>query len=195
MVSQKGVAKGGTVRRGYARVSTEGQATQPQEEVLSASGVEVLYVEHASGGRWDRPEMQRLLGDLEEGDVLVVWKIDRAARSLHDLLRLLAILEERGCGFQSLTEDFDTTAPAGRMVLQVMGAFAEFERGILVERTRRGMESARSRKVHLGRPRGLTELQADHCRAMVSEGVWTAADAAEVFGVHRSTIYRVLKRG
>ena len=129
---------------GYARVSKSlGQDPAMQVQALRAAGAERVFVEHASGGRWDRPELHRLLDTLRAGDVLVVWKLDRLSRSLKDLLTLLDRLQALEVGFRSLTEQIDTTTPAGRMMLQMLGAFAEFEREMTRERTREGLAAAR----------------------------------------------------
>src|SRR5450432_2791916 len=127
----------------YARVSTDEQDTAAQVAALKAAGCERIYREKASGGRWDRPELHRLLDQLRKGDVLVVWKLDRLSRSLRDVLTIMERLGESGAGFRSLTEAIDTTTPAGRMMMQMVGAFAEFERAMLKERTKAGLDAAR----------------------------------------------------
>src|ERR1700683_2981314 len=128
---------------GYARVSTNDQETATQVAALKAAGCERIYREKASGGRWDRPELHRLLDQLREDDVVVVWKLDRLSRSLRDVLTLMERIQERKAGFRSLTEAIDTTTPAGRMMMQMVGAFAEFERAMLKERTQAGLVAAR----------------------------------------------------
>ena len=117
---------------GYARVSTDDQDTAVQVAALKKAGCERIYREKASGGRWDRPELHRLLDQLRKGDVLVVWKLDRLSRSLRDVLTIMERLGESGSGFRSLTEAIDTTTPAGRMMMQMVGAFADYaECGIM----------------------------------------------------------------
>ncbi len=111
---------------GYARVSTDDQDTAPQAAALKTAGCERIFREKASGGRWDRPELHRLLDQLRKGDVLVVWKLDRLSRSLRDVLTIMERLGEAGAGFRSLTEAIDTTTPAGRMTMQMVGAFADY---------------------------------------------------------------------
>src|SRR5437764_6900551 len=111
---------------GYARVSND-QETATQVAALKAAGCERIYREKASGGRWDRPELHRLLDQLRERYVLVVWKLDRLSRSLRDVLTIMERLIVAQAGFRSLTEAIDTTTPAGRMMMQMVGAFAEFE--------------------------------------------------------------------
>src|SRR5271165_2880414 len=129
---------------GYGRVSREGQDLAQQRAALRAAGCSRLFEEKASGGRWDRPELHRLLDHLREGDVVVVWKLDRLSRSLKDLLHIMEKIGEAGAGFRSLTEHIDTTTPAGRMMMQMVGAFAEFERAMIRERTSLGLAAARA---------------------------------------------------
>jgi DNA invertase Pin-like site-specific DNA recombinase len=128
---------------GYARVSTNEQDTTAQASALKTAGCERIFREKAAGGRWNRPELQRLLDHLRKGDVLVIWKLDGLSRSLRDVLTIMERIQEAKAGFSSLTEAIDTTTPAGRMMMQMIGSFAEFERAMLRERTRAGLESAR----------------------------------------------------
>ncbi len=116
---------------GYARVSTDEQDASAQRRALQAARCEKIFEEKASSGRWERAELHRLLDQLREGDILVVWKLDRLSRSLKDLLHLMEKVEAAGAGFRSLTEAVDTTTPAGRMMMQMVGAFAEFERAMM----------------------------------------------------------------
>src|SRR6266567_1388975 len=133
---------------GYARVSTDEQDVA----ALKAAGCERIYDEKASGGRWNRPKLHQLLDQLRKGDVLVVWKLDRLSRSLRDVLTIMERVAEVKAGFRSLTEAIDTTTPAGRMMMQMVGAFAEFERAMLRERTKAGLDSARREGRIGGRP-------------------------------------------
>src|SRR6266699_3682717 len=137
---------------GYARVSTNDQETATQVAALKAAGCERIYREKASGGRWDRPELHRLLDQLRKRDVLVVWKLDRLSRSLRDVLTIMERLGEGKAGFRNLTEAIDTTTPAGEMMMQMVGPFAEFERAMLRERTKAGLDSARREGRIGGRP-------------------------------------------
>src|SRR5467141_4702374 len=123
---------------GYARVSTNDQETVTQVAALKAAGCERIYREKASGGRWDRPELHRLLDQLRKGDVLVVWKLDRLSRSLRDVLTIMERIREAKSGFRSLTEAIDTTTPAGRMMMQMVGSFAEFDPAMLRQCTNIG---------------------------------------------------------
>ena len=177
---------------GYARVSTNDQETATQVAALKAAGCERIYREKASGGRWDRPELHRLLDQLRKGDVLVVWKLDRLSRSLRDVLTIMERLGEASAGFRSLTEAIDTTTPAGRMMMQMVGAFAEFERAMLRERTKAGLDAAREEGRIGGRRPKLTEQQQSEIRKMVTRGDKSAADAARLFKVHPATVSRLL---
>lgn len=179
---------------GYARVSTDEQDTAVQVAALKKAGCERIYREKASGGRWDRPELHRLLDQLRKGDVLVVWKLDRLSRSLRDVLTIMERLGESGSGFRSLTEAIDTTTPAGRMMMQMVGAFAEFERAMLKERTKAGLDAAREEGRIGGRRPKLTPQQQVQIRKMVSNGDKTAADAARLFKIHPATVSRLLAR-
>lgn len=179
---------------GYARVSTGDQDTAAQIKALQAAGVEKVYTEHASGGRWNRPELHKALDQLRAGDVLVVWKLDRLSRSLKDLLTLLEQIEQRGAGFRSLTENIDTTTPAGRMMMQMVGSFAEFERAMIRERTRAGLEQARQQGRVGGRRPKLTAQQQQEIRDAVQSGRRTAADCARLFGVSPATVSRIVAR-
>jgi len=179
---------------GYARVSTNDQETATQVAALKAAGCERIYREKSSGGRWDRPELHRLLDQLREDDVLVVWKLDRLSRSLRDVLTIMERLTEAKAGFRSLTVAIDTTTPAGRMMMQMVGAFAEFERAMLRERTKAGLDSARREGRIGGRRPKLSPQQQAEIRRMVSRGGKTAADAARLFRIHPATVCRLLAR-
>ena len=179
---------------GYARVSTNDQETAAQVTALKAAGCERIYREKASGGRWDRPELHRVLDQLRKGDVLVVWKLDRLSRSLRDVVTIMERLAEAKAGFRSLTEAIDTTTPAGRMMMQMVGAFAEFERAMLRERTKVGLDAARQEGRIGGRRPKLSSQQQAEIRRMVSRGDKTAADAARLFKIHPATVCRLLAR-
>ena len=179
---------------GYARVSTQDQETSAQIAALKSAGCERIFQEKASGGRWDRPELHRLLEHLRKGDVLVVWKLDRLSRSLKDVLSLMERINQAGAGFRSLTEAIDTTTPAGRMMMQIVATFAEFERAMLRERTRKGLEQARSQGRIGGRRPKLKPHQQDEIISLVQSGQKTAADAARLFNVHPATVSRLLQK-
>lgn len=179
---------------GYARVSTQEQDTQSQISALKSAGCELIFQEKASGGRWDRPELQRLLQQLRKDDQVIVWKLDRLSRSLKDLLLTLEKIENTGADFRSITENIDTSTPAGRMLMQIVGSFAEFERAMLRERTRNGLEAARQDGRVGGRRPKLTSQQQKEIVSLVTSGQKTGADAARLFRVHPSTVVRLLAR-
>jgi DNA invertase Pin-like site-specific DNA recombinase len=179
---------------GYARISTSEQDTKAQVAALRSSGCELVFREKASGGRWERPELHKLLGQLRKGDVLVVWKLDRLSRSLRDVLTIMERLQEKKAGFRSLTEAVDTTTPAGRMLMQMVGSFAEFERAMLKQRTKAGLDAAREEGRIGGRRPKLKPQQQQEMVRLVKRGKKTAADAARLFGVHPATVSRLLQR-
>jgi len=179
---------------GYAHVSTLDQDAAAQIAALKSSGCELIFQEKASGGRWDRPELHRLLGQLRKGDVLVVWKLDRLSRSLKDVLTLMEKIAQTGADFRSLTEAIDTTSPGGRMMMQIIGTFAEFERAMLSERTLSGLDAARKQGRVGGRRPKLKMHQQQEIVHLVNSGQKTAADAARLFNVHPATVSRILKR-
>lgn len=180
---------------GYARVSTQDQDAAVQIAALKNDGCERIFQEKVSGGRWDRPELHRLLEQLRKDDVLVVWKLDRLSRSLKDVLTLMEKIDQAGAGFRSLTEAIDTTSPAGRMMMHIVGTFAEFERAMLHERTRNGLDAARKQGRVGGRRPKLKAHQQEEVVQLVTSGQKTAADAARLFNIHPSTVSRLLQRG
>lgn len=174
---------------GYARVSTGEQSLDAQRDALEAAGAERVYAETASGAARDRAELARLLDQLRAGDVVVVAKYDRLARSLRDLLDIVEVIGARGAGFRSLAEEIDTTTPAGRLVFHVFASIAEFERARIAERTREGLAAARKRGRIGGRPRALSPAQADEVRAMKEAGR-PLSEIARLFRVSLSTVRR-----
>ena len=179
---------------GYARVSTNEQDAKAQIHALTAIGCAKIYEETASGERWDRPELHHLIDNLRAGETVVVWKLDRLSRSLKDLLTIMEKIEAKGCGFRSITEAIDTTTAAGRMMMQMVGSFAEFERSMLRERTNAGLEKARKEGRVGGRRPKLSVMQQQEIIRMVKSGHQTAADAARMFNVHPATITRLLQK-
>jgi DNA invertase Pin-like site-specific DNA recombinase len=178
---------------GYARVSSTEQDTTAQVSALKAAGCELIFREKASGGRWDRPELHKLLGQIRKGDILVVWKLDRLSRSLRDLLTIMEKIQDGKAGFRSLTESVDTTTPAGRMMMQMVGSFAEFERAMLKDRTLAGLDAARKEGRIGGRPLKLKLQQRQEIVKLVTRGKKTAAEAARLFSVHPATVSRLLR--
>jgi DNA invertase Pin-like site-specific DNA recombinase len=177
---------------GYARVSTDDQHTENQIAMLKKAGCKRIFEETASGGRWERPELQDCLKHLREGDVLVVWKLDRLSRSLSDLLRILEKVDKAGASFKSLTETLDTSGPCGRLMMNMLGSFNQFEREIIKERTKLGLQRARSNgRIGGGRYKLSATQQAEAIR-MIRSGEKTQSEIAELFNIDRSTISRMM---
>jgi DNA invertase Pin-like site-specific DNA recombinase len=177
---------------GYARVSTLDQNPALQIDALKGAGCEKLFVEKASGASRDRPELKAAIDYVREGDTLVVWKLDRLARSLKQLIETVAMLEARGIGLRSLTEAIDTTTAGGRLIFHIFGALAEFERTVIRERTKAGLSAARARGRVGGRPAKLSVDDVKAAKALLADPTITVADIAKRLGVSPATLYRHL---
>ena len=178
---------------GYARVSkSDDQNPATQVRALEAAGCRKIFRETASGGRWDRPELHRLLDQLRAGDTVVVWKLDRLSRSLKDVLHIMERIANAGAGFRSLTEAIDTTTPAGRMMMQMVGSFAEFERAMIRERTSAGLAAARTEGRIGGRRPKLDAARRREIAESVISGRRTGAEMARLFGVSQPTVSRIV---
>jgi DNA invertase Pin-like site-specific DNA recombinase len=177
---------------GYARVSTSGQDLALQVDALQSAGCERIYRDVGSGSIRRRPELDKCLDYLRQGDTLVVWRLDRLGRSLRHLLELVAGLQERHIAFRSLKENIDTSTATGRLFFHLVGALAEFERELIRERSAAGREAARARGRHGGRPRLLTPDKLAAAIAMRAQGQLTMAQIADVLEVGRSTLYQHL---
>src|SRR5919197_392381 len=176
---------------GYARVSTRDQNLAAQDAELRAAGCAKVFKEKVSGVKTDRPELVKAIGRLEPGDVLVVTRLDRLARSTRDLLNVLDELAKRGAGFKSLTDTWaDTTSPHGRLMLTVLGGLAEFERELIRARTGEGRKRAKERGVRFGRPRKMTPHQRQEAIQRLIAGE-TQADVARTYNVDATTIGRL----
>lgn len=180
---------------GYARVSTQDQTPALQLDALKAAGCERVFQEKASGAQRDRPELAAALDYMRAGDTLVVWKLDRLARSMKQLIETVEKMEGRQIGFRSLTEAIDTTTPGGRLIFHVFAALAEFERSVIKERTTAGLAAARARGRKGGRPRSLSEKDIAAARAMLSDPEITVDEVARRLGVGPATLYRHLPGG
>jgi DNA invertase Pin-like site-specific DNA recombinase len=180
--------------KGYARVSTQEQETHLQLDALRKAGVEKIYEEKRSGGDRKRPVLEEILSSLQPGDTFVVFKLDRVARSLSHLLEILDRIENAGAAFMSLTEVIDTKSPAGRMMMQIIGAFAEFERELIRERTRAGMQAALIRGVKFGRPYGIPPEEQPNMLKQWYSGNYTKSALARQYSVHISSIKRAIRR-
>ena len=175
---------------GYARVSTDDQSLDSQTDALAVAGAEKVFADRISGSRRARPELDKMLEQLRDGDVLTVTKYDRLARSLKDLLEIVETIRARGAGFRSLAEDIDTTTPAGRLVFHVFASIAQFERERISERTREGLASARKRGRIGGRPPALSAAQRDEVRRMRDDEHRAVPEIARLFKVSERTVRR-----
>ena len=177
---------------GYMRVSTTDQTTDLQEDALDAIGCEKIFRDEISGSTTVRPGLDACLVHLRKGDVLVVWRLDRLGRSLNHLIELVEQLKSRDIGIRSLTESIDTQTPGGQLIFHVFGAIAEFERSIIRERVRAGLNAARARGRVGGRPRVVTDSKATAIAAMRKQGLSTSEICASL-GVSRATYFRTIK--
>ncbi|SDX98709.1 recombinase family protein [Roseicitreum antarcticum] len=175
---------------GYARVSTDDQLLDAQTDALTAAGAERIFSDKISGSTRKRPQLNQLLDQLRQGDVIVVTKYDRLARSLRDLLDIVETIKERGGGFRSLAEDINTTTPAGRLIFHVFASIAQFERERISERTKEGLEAARKRGRVGGRPPALSAAQRDEVRRMRDEEGRRLTEIARLFCVSVKTVRR-----
>lgn len=180
---------------GYARISTDEQSLDLQRDALARAGCEAVFEDRgASGASTKRSGLDAALKRVAAGDVLVVWKLDRLGRSLPHLIEIIQRLGERGAGFASLSENIDTTTAGGKLVFHLMGALAEFERSLIVERVNAGIAAAKRRGKHVGRPPKLSPEQITHAREAIDGGLQTPAGMAAVLGVDHSTLWRALRR-
>ena len=175
---------------GYARVSTDDQNLDAQTDALKAAGAERIFADKISGAKRDRPELAAMLDQLRPGDVVVVAKYDRLARSLRDLLDLVETIKDHGAGFRSLAEDIDTTTPAGRLVFHVFASIAQFERERIAERTKEGLQAAKARGRVGGRPPALTADQKAEVRRMRDDEQRHVSEIARLFKVSERTVRR-----
>lgn len=177
---------------GYARVSTREQSVDSQTDVLDAAGCARVFVDHASGTLARRPALTEALSYLRDGDTLVVTKLDRLGRSVKNLKDIADELERRGVGLRALSQGIDTTTPGGRLFFHMLAAIAEFERDLIVERTKDGLASARARGRKGGAKPKMSAAKIRQARAMYDQKEHTVQEIAEVLGVSRPTIYRHL---
>ncbi|HBD9326082.1 TPA: recombinase family protein [Legionella pneumophila] len=176
---------------GYARVSTVDQNLELQLAALKEAGCSRIFQEKISGAKKDRPELQRLLDQLRQGDVVVVWKLDRLARSTHHLLELVELIRAAEASFCSLSEPWaDTTSHAGKMIMTVFAGIAEFERDLIRERTSAGRSAAKKRGIRFGRPKKMNEEQELLAKRLLEENK-SVSEIAKTFNVHKATIYRL----
>ena len=177
-------------RIGYARVSTDDQHLDLQRDALQQAGCCVIYEEAASGKNTTRPELEQCRKALRAGDTLVVWRLDRLGRSLPDLVQIVTDLEQRGIGFESLTEKIETGSAAGKLIFHVFAALAEFERGLIRERTQAGLAAARARGRAGGRKPKLDEQRVREIKALLRDPDIQDSEVARRYGISRTTLYK-----
>ena len=181
------------MRIGYARVSTHEQNLDMQLDALTKVGCERVYQDRVSGAKEDRPGLEQALHALRPGDTLVVWKLDRLGRSILHLIEVVNSLSDQNVGFHSVTEGIDTSTNGGRFVYNIFASLAEFERGLIRDRTMAGLAAARARGRKGGRPKKLTGRKLAQARAMLKDPDQSVTEVAKVLGVGRATLYRALK--
>lgn len=181
---------------GYARVSTEEQNLHFQRDALKNAGCDRIVTDKGvSGSSTKRDGLDRAIKQIKKGDVLVVWELDRLGRSLSYLIELIELLRKIDAGFQSLSDGINTTTAGGKLAFHIMGALAEFERSLIVERTKAGLAAAKPRGKYPGRPQSLTPQQIKHARKMLDRQEETTGSIATLFGVNPTTIWRELQKG
>lgn len=181
---------------GYARVSTKDQDLALQLNALEKNGCLKIYQEKVTGTNRDRPQLQELLYQLRADDVVVIWKLDRLGRSLKDLVSLVAEIQDKGAGLESLNDHIDITTPHGKLTFHLFAALAEFERDIISERTKAGLQAARARGRKGGRPKGLTK-KAEH-KAIIAEQLYnkrelSISEICDQLSISKSTLYNYLR--
>jgi DNA invertase Pin-like site-specific DNA recombinase len=179
---------------GYARVSTQDQNPEYQVDALEKAGCEQIFQEKVTGKLRERPELSQCLRTLRTGDTLVVWKLDRLARSLKDLVEIVQDLNDREVGFKSLTEAIDTTSSGGRLVFHIFGSLAEFEHDLIRERTIAGLQAARARGRKGGRKPSMSASEVKKAAAMLSDPTITKTEVAQHFSISRTTLNASLRR-
>ena len=181
---------------GYARVSTRDQNLDLQLDALNEENCERIFKEVISGAKLERPVLQDMLNQVRPGDVIVIWKLDRLGRSLKNLVDIVGQLIKQDVGLKSLHDNIDTTTPQGRLTFNIFASLAEFERDLISERTKAGLESARARGRNGGKPKGLSkQAEATACAAetLYKEGKLSVNQIANQLGIAKNTLYKYLR--
>lgn len=181
---------------GYIRISTQDQNYHLQEDALKKLGCEIIFKETISGAKKERPQLQKLLEQIRKGDVVVVYKLDRLGRSLKHLLEIVEILNTKHVGLQSLSDSIDTTTPQGRLFFNISASFAEFEKDLIRERTKAGLEAARERGKKGGRRKGLSkeaQQKAILAENYYNEGIKSVNEIATDLNISKMTLYKYLR--
>lgn len=178
---------------GYARVSTDDQNLDLQKDELQKIGCDRIFEDHTSGAKSDRPGLKDTLDYVREGDVLVVWRLDRLSRSLKDLIEMVSLLDSRGIGLKSLHESIDTSSSSGKLIFHMFGALAEFERNLIRERTQAGLKAARARGRKGGRPKALDSDKRALAVKLYEEKNHTVSQICQMMGISKPTLYKYLE--
>jgi DNA invertase Pin-like site-specific DNA recombinase len=178
---------------GYGRISTKEQKIDLQKDALTAASCEKSFFDVTSGAKSKRPELDKLKEQLRKGDTLIVWRLDRLGRSVKDLVEWVNWLESKGIGFKSLQENIDTTTPTGKLVFHVFASIAEFERNLIQERTRAGLEAARTRGRVGGRKKSLDEVKHKALKQLYEGKMHSISDLCKMFDISKQTLYSYVK--
>lgn len=178
---------------GYARVSTDDQNLNLQEDALEQAGCEQIFKDQISGTKAERPGLQEILQYARAGDIIVVWRLDRLSRSLKELIEMVALLEKKGIGLKSLQESIDTSSSSGKLIFHIFGALAEFERNLIRERTQAGLQAARARGKKGGRPKALNKDKQALAVKLYDEKKHTVNQICEMMGISKPTLYKYIE--
>ena len=178
---------------GYARVSTDDQNLHLQKDALREAGCERIFEDHLSGAKADRPGLHEALSHFREGDILVVWRLDRLSRSLKELIEIVGKLDDRAIGLKSLHEALDTSSSTGKLVFHIFGALAEFERNLIRERTQAGLQAARVRGRKGGRPAALNADQQALAVQLYHQKQHTVQQICDMMGISKPTLYKYIE--
>lgn len=181
------------MRVGYARVSSDDQKLDLQLDALRNAGCKRIFEDRKGGARADRPGLARLRDTVRDGDVVIIWRLDRLGRSLRDLLEIAAFFEAEGVGLRSLQENIDTTSSGGKLIFHIFGALAEFERGIIRERTNAGLAAARARGRVGGRPKALSPKEHRLLIKLYNQRDHSIAELCKIFNISKPTLYSYLE--
>lgn len=181
---------------GYARVSTKDQNLSLQMDALEKEGCKIIFQEKMSGTKSDRPELRKMINQLRQDDIIVIWKLDRLGRSLRDLVNLVTEIKKKGAGLKSLNDAINTATPHGKLTFYLFAALAEFERDIISERTKAGLAAARARGRKGGRPKGLSKAAKD--KAMIAKTLYeqrkmSVSEICQYLSIAKSTLYKYLR--
>lgn len=179
---------------GYARVSTDDQNLDLQHDALKKAGCEKFYDDHMTGSKINRPGLEAAIEFAREGDIIVVWRLDRLSRSLKDLIEMVALLDEKKIGLRSLHESIDTSSSSGKLIFHIFGALAEFERNLIRERTHAGLQAARARGRKGGRPKKLSDDKAQLAMQLYNNKNHSIQQICTLIGISKPTLYKYLKR-